>query len=699
MTAPALDRAPAENGADAAAIARFAFDTHPPRVPLVLRVGIAGHRPDRAKRADPDIAATRAAIADVLAIVRRAVEDVAGASGHLFLSAPEDWPSRVDLRLRIISALAPGPDQWAAEEALKLGYELQCPLPFDRQEYLEDFAPAPASLAAADAAAADRPGNDAAAPAAAYERLLAAATAVAELDGRVVRTESGVRQPDARSYASAGRAMLNQSDLLVAVWDGQPAHGTGGTGGVVDDALRRGVPVVWIPWDHPSAWHLRLPAWRLVDWSRNGPDDGRDLAALVKDLLLPPDKPAPQTGAADLREEYFAERQKSGNTLHGCWGLLRNLVCGEFLHAAGWKELVTLRMFRVDPFWTSARDRAALEWSFKQSVPGAPMGHPVPVAVRQFVDGAFLPHYAWANGLSMYYGSLHRSAFLLNSVLGAAAVFLALAGIATGITGRGGIGWVLAELLVILGILGLTHVGRRQRWHQRWIDYRMLAERLRVARCACLLGGGGPLVQHAGHLASYGNPLRTWMHWHYRAVERAAGLVPGASFTSAYLAACREFWRESLIEDQRNYHEVTATRFSKLDHRLHVAGTCLFALTLVACLLHVAHLWVEESTRVAWVPGWVPGWLTLLCAFLPAAGAALAAVRGQAEAHRVAQRSRAMQEALGRLQADLDAVPTDARALNAIRLRECADRVSDLMIREMVDWRVVFQDRPLNLPV
>ena len=208
-------------------------------------------------------------------------------------------------------------------------------------------------------------------------------------------------------------------------------------------------------------------------------------------------------------------------------------------------------MFRVDPFWTSARDQAAREWTIKQSVPGAPMDHPVPVQVQEFVDGAFLPHYAWANGLSMYYGNLHRSAFLLNSLLGAVAVFLALICIAAGITGRDQIRWVLGELVVILGILGLTHVGRRQRWHQRWIDYRMLAERLRVARCACLLGGGGPLVQHAGHLASYGNPLRTWMHWHYRAVERAAGLLPGVSFTGEYLAACREFWRESLVQDQR----------------------------------------------------------------------------------------------------------------------------------------------------
>ncbi|MBE3133607.1 MAG: hypothetical protein IMZ55_09040 [Acidobacteria bacterium] len=655
---------------------------HPPRVPLVMRVGVTGHRPDRQKRIDPDVATTRAVAAEVLTIIRSAVNGVADVSGHLFTVLGDGAQARIDRRLRLISALAPGPDQWVADEAVALGYELQCPLPFDRREYREDF-----SLQEDSAATAE------------YLRLLDLATAVFELDGRVVRSESGVRQPDSRSYEAVGRAILHQSDLLIAVWDGQPAHGPGGTGQVVDEALRRGIPVVWIPWGRPSAWQLRLPAWRLVQAPHDAKGDGADLMRLVRELLLPSDDAGCQTGLEDLREEYFAEDQKRGNPLHGCWALLRNLVCAEFLRPRGREEITTLKMFRVDPFWTSARDQAARQWTTKQSVADAPMDHPVPSHVRAFVDGAFLPHYAWANGLSMYYGNLHRSAFLLNSLLGAAAVFLALVCIAAGIAGRAQTRWIVGELIVILGILGLTHLGRRRRWHQRWIDYRTLAERLRVARCASLLGGGGPQVLHAGHLASYGNPLRTWMHWHYRAVERLAGLLPNVSFTREYLAACQEFWRESLIQDQRQYHEVTGTRFTKLDRRLHHAGDCLFVLTLVACLLHIAHLWVEGTARFAWVPHWAPGWLTLLSAFLPAAGAALAAIRSQAETHRLAQRSRAMQEALENLQLDLATVSTEEKGLNSQRLRDCADRVSDLMIREMLDWRVVFQDRPLNLPV
>jgi hypothetical protein len=49
------------------------------------------------------------------------------------------------------------------------------------------------------------------------------------------------------AHMAAGRAMVSQSDLLMAVWDGQAARGFGGTADVVAHARQLGVPVevVW----------------------------------------------------------------------------------------------------------------------------------------------------------------------------------------------------------------------------------------------------------------------------------------------------------------------------------------------------------------------------------------------------------------------------------------------------------------------
>ncbi|GAB4588889.1 hypothetical protein [Nocardia sp. IFM 10818] len=73
-----------------------------------------------------------------------------------------------------------------------------------------------------------------------YDRLLAAAAEVVELD----REES-----DSEAHQAGNLRMLDGSDELLAVWDGKPARGYGGTADVVAAARRRGIPVtiLWPP--------------------------------------------------------------------------------------------------------------------------------------------------------------------------------------------------------------------------------------------------------------------------------------------------------------------------------------------------------------------------------------------------------------------------------------------------------------------
>ena len=257
------------------------------------------------------------------------------------------------------------------------------------------------------------------------------------------------------------------------------------------------------------------------------------------------------------------------------------------------------------------------------------------------------------------------------------------------------------ELVLIMVVIGLTYFGRRWRWHERLIDYRTLAERLRLASFLAVLGGGGQQVSMAGHLAKYGNPATTWMHWHYRAIERAAGL-PSAVFDEDCLRICKALWSASLVEDQRNYHLANQCRFHQLDHALHRTANWMFIATLVVCVAHLALIYsvdfYERNHLPSPVPNWLPGYLILAAAVLPARGAALAAIRTQGEFPRIVRRSAAMRERLTELKLDLASLPIGAEELNSARLRQCAEKVANLMINATLDWRVVFQDRPLGLP-
>ncbi len=77
------------------------------------------------------------------------------------------------------------------------------------------------------------------------ERLAGAARA--EFD-RIVRRSKVTTLPgaenDEQAYFNAGTYIVDHSDLLIAVWDQQPAKGFGGTADVVQYALKKNLRVV-----------------------------------------------------------------------------------------------------------------------------------------------------------------------------------------------------------------------------------------------------------------------------------------------------------------------------------------------------------------------------------------------------------------------------------------------------------------------
>lgn len=71
-----------------------------------------------------------------------------------------------------------------------------------------------------------------------YVRLLAAARSVTTL---------AYAKPSEQAFDAAGQYIVEHSDLLVAVWDGQPANGLGGTADTVEYARKLGLEVA-ITW-------------------------------------------------------------------------------------------------------------------------------------------------------------------------------------------------------------------------------------------------------------------------------------------------------------------------------------------------------------------------------------------------------------------------------------------------------------------
>lgn len=181
--------------------------------PKTVRIAVTGHRLNQLP--DHERPRIRAEIAACLDNVEAAALEASGAPA----------------RFTLVSAIAEGADRYAADAALAKGWRLVTPLPFDPERYEEDFA---------DDASKEH-----------FQRLLWASRRVAPVKAEAVAAIGG----KAAEYAAVGRALIEQADLLLCVWNGLPPKGPGGTSEVAALMLEKGGLVLWIS---PSGAGVRL---------------------------------------------------------------------------------------------------------------------------------------------------------------------------------------------------------------------------------------------------------------------------------------------------------------------------------------------------------------------------------------------------------------------------------------------------------
>jgi hypothetical protein len=239
----------------------------------------------------------------------------------------------------------------------------------------------------------------------------------------------------------------------------------------------------------------------------------------------------------------------------------------------------------------------------------------------------------------------------------------------------------LTEFALIAFILAITSYGRRKRWHERWLNYRQLAELLRQYCSLSPLGCALAVPPSPAHFGSGAD--RSWVDGMFRIIARDLGLAP-ATIDRKYLASIGKLIG-SILDGQIAYHESNAGTLTKLSHRLHHIGTALFVTTLLACIVHVFTN-VESS------------WLLLLATVPPAFGAAFFAIASHGEFARTADRSRAMALELSSLRSVDLKNALNSRDDSFAALREAAQTIAGVMIAETMDWSFVFRYRTLNLP-
>src|SRR5579862_1475972 len=158
------------------------------KLPIALAIGFTGHRKLS------DLAKCRNAIRKVLL----------------------DWIDKVPGVVYGVTSAASGGDLLFAETCIELNLPIRVFLPFPKELFREDF-------------------DD---PAWARAECVFGKALSVEVTG------AGEKLPE--RYYECGIKTVQQSQLLVALWDGEPSQGLGGTADMVHFAKEQGRPVIWI---------------------------------------------------------------------------------------------------------------------------------------------------------------------------------------------------------------------------------------------------------------------------------------------------------------------------------------------------------------------------------------------------------------------------------------------------------------------
>ncbi len=546
-------------------------------------------------------------------IPAREVEPIRQRLRDFFAQLRRDFP---DLPLVVLSALAEGGDQLAAQEALGAGARLVAPLPLPRELYVDDF-PDPAVRASFDA--------------------LCSQAEIVLLPKLMEQPRHAIGSPGLardRQYAKAGVYIASHCHILLAIWDGKTSGRLGGTAQIVNYHVTSALP-------------------GLIDRRR----DTRHVLAggdesLLYHIVCSRDRAdgAPATGLLPLQAG---------------WRSADSLTTKDELPAEFRLMFAHMAEFNAD----CSKYAGQIEAS-----PAPP--HGVPSNATVTIDHIFQA----ADWLAMHFQKrvllAMRLTYTLAALMGIAFTFYAH------LPAQDSLIYLFLLLFASGGFVAV--LARRRGWHRKYLDYRALAEGLRIQSCWRRAGPSS----NADHEFEHDNFLQKQnieLGW-IRNVMRAAGLYPSIrpeEVTPAALADVIAEWvGESGKSGQLHYYECKTVERTGLHHVTETVGSIsLWGGVTISVFLAAFALVLSPDTKI---------FLVMVMAVL----SIIAAVR-EAYSYRKADKElirqyRFMQRIFASARIALD------RTQDPVEQREILLSLGDAALTEHAEWTLMQRERQVE---
>jgi hypothetical protein len=658
--------------------------------PARLCIGVTGHR-----ETNPVFVANRdrieRAFAQVLDTITQLLAEEARDPGAPRLETP-----------RMHSLLADGADQIAAAAALARGWELVAPLPYglDLNIAINAHPHTGAEARALLEGAALESGVDAGLRERALRlRMLASRAHLLELADRDEQIAAllldSLDHPGDRHRATAfaaesslrvamaGRLMIEQSELVIAVWDGASYAHVGGTGHTVRTALEMGAPVFWIDARDPEQWQMLSGPESLIDLDR--------AAAPLEDRV--------ERIRASIRRAWAAAvGQSEGEAMH------RTLEHERWRMRSSW---MWHGYRRIEALFGAHRWRERLRnltqtWETPDQI-GTGSGAELLSAARALpgmdpeyvarIEDSVLRRFAWADGVSARLSDVYRGGMTSNFLLAALAIMLGMAYLPLHASHSK---WVFAliELGLLVFVLAVAIIGSKRRWHGRWFETRRVAEYLRHAPILLLLA-----VARAPGRWPRGTDT-SWPEWCARHAIRQVGL-PRLKVTEGYLREALEELLHRHVVRQRDYHIGKAQRLATAHHSMDRFSQALFLLAIVSV---TAYLILKAGGVLHWWPKSLAEGSSLAFTFLgvalPTLGGALAGIRYFGDFERFSTISSVTAEKLQGIHERIERLLAGPPgSIDYGQVADLAHATDEVVVSEIESWQSVFGGKHVTIPV
>ena len=644
-----------------------------------LDIGITGHRSSH-----PVFSANRDAIAKNLKALLIQL-------GQLAKDETRATNGAAEPRVQMHSLLAYGADLMGVDAAIANSWTVSAPLPFGRALNLAINAQ-PSSLADMDALlSTGEIGDITTAKRAAEISVIAEQVNLFELAEQDQGVEALYRAhltnptDEAAKHAfvaicsdraaMAARVMVEHSDLLIGIWDGETRGAIGGTRHTIEAALEQGIAVVWIDARDPDSWHVLRATEELagIAQRRLPAQPVEALQTVVREALRP-------SGEAPTIHGTEQWRDKSG-----AWFQAYRRV--ELLFGEPCKQpFRRLRQHYEHPLKIAEGSGAPVLAAASALQGGDPH---IPKRIASDV----LKPFAWADGVSTWLSDAYRGGMVASFFLSAFAIIGGIAYLPFASVDQKW-GFAAFEFILLAMIVAIFFTGKRLRWHERWFETRRVAEYFRHAPIMLLLGAARSTGRWPR--GADGN----WPEHYVRHALRGIGL-PKMKVTPAFLRGALSLMRNHHVVPQSTYHRGKADRLKRAQHNLDRTSEFLFLLAVLSVALY---LLIELGAGAGWLPRTLPHHVaktfTFLGVLFPTMGGAFAGVHYFGDFERFAAISAITAEKLSDVETRigflLDAPDSE---ITYARVSGLAHAIDDIVVDEIENWQAVFGGKHITVPV